>query len=271
MPKFTYAKQKIVDSLQRELDAIEKTWPMTANYERCDPYVTPYLQDGKYFELLIYHFESKAWFDLAPTDAILGQIAAGKMIQPNDIVFDIGSNAGGITVPLAAMCAEGGHVHAFDPYPWNAVATRHNAWLNGLTNVTAHAVGLSNKDFTINVSPNDARIFASSAEQNAQKLVIHDIRKYAHLNPVFMKIDIEGSEHDLFEDHDTSLIPSVKRFVLEFHPFWISPRGIDPKDSLRGIEKSGFDLRYHHIDMPKFDVETFNEHMHLFWGVRPAA
>jgi FkbM family methyltransferase len=270
MPRFTFAQQTIIDQLQRELDIIEKTWPMTSNYARLDPYIVPYIQDKKHFELIIYHFESCSWFDAAPTDFIITQTSTSKLVGPKDVVFDIGCNAGAVTVPLAAMCADGGHVHAFDPYPWNAVSTRCNARLNGLTNVTAHAVGLSNRDSTIAVNPNDARIFEKSSEANAQTLVIHDIRRYAHLAPSFLKIDIEGSEHDLFEDHDPQMLPSVKSFVLEFHPFWIAPRGIDPKISLRGIEKSGFDLHYYNLDMPKFDVDTYTDNLHLFWGRRPS-
>lgn len=268
MSRFSYRQQKVVDSLQRELDGIEKTWPMTANYARIEPYITPYIQDHKYYELILYHYESNAWFDNATTDPIITQTSASKLIAPGAVVFDIGSNAGAVTVPLAALCGETGHVHAFDPYPWNAAATRHNAWLNGLDNVTAHAVGLSNKDFDIAVNPNDARIFEASGNADAQKLVIHDIRRYGHLKPTFLKIDIEGSEHDLFEDEDPSIWSTVEAFVLEFHPFWIAPRGIDPKDSLRHIVKSGFELRYHHYDAHAFDVDAFHDNMHFFWGRR---
>ena len=268
MPRFTYRQQKIIDSLQSELDAIEKIWPMTANYARIDPFITPYMQAGKYYELIIYHFESNAWFDVAPSDMIINTILQQNQIKVGDIVFDIGSNAGAITVPMAHLCGAAGHVHAFDPYPWNATATKHNAELNGLSNVTAHAVGLSNRDFEISVSPNDARIFAASEAADAQKLKIHDIRRYMNLRPNFLKIDIEGSEHDLFEDKDPAIWSSVERFVLEFHPYWIQPRGIDPKSSLQHIINSGFDLHFHQPDQPRFKVEEFQDYMHLFWGKR---
>jgi len=268
MPRNSYGRQKIIDSLQRELDLIEKAWPMTANYQRIDPFITPYIQGGNYFELIIYHVESQSWFDAAHPDVILNQMSAANIIRPDEIAFDLGCNAGAVTVPMAAMCAQGGHVHAFDPYPWNAAATRHNAWLNNLDNVTAYAVGISNRDYEISVNPNDARVFEQDVSAGAQTLVIHDFRRYAHLGPTFLKLDIEGSEHDLFMDRDPGPFRSVEKFVLEFHPTWIRPRGIDPAGSLRNIEASGFDLHYHALSFPKFDIDTYQDHHVLLWGTR---
>jgi len=195
-------------------------------------------------------------------------IISNKVVGGDDVVFDLGSNSGAISVVLAALCRQGGHVHAFDPYPWNACATRYNCLLNGLDNVSAHAVGLSDRDYEIMVSPNDSRIFAESGADEAQKLLIHDFRRYSHLSPRFLKLDIEGSEHDLFLNKDKSVFSSVKCFVLEFHPFFIRPRGIDPKDSLRSIEESGFSLHYHNPAAPRFNVETHTDNLHLFWGLK---
>jgi FkbM family methyltransferase len=267
--RHTYRQQRLIDQFSRELDEIERLWPMTGSYARIEPYVVPYIQSQRYYELIIYHIESKAWFDLAHYDGIIGLLFQHEVIGENDVVFDLGSNAGAISIVLADMCKNGGTVHAFDPYPWNAAATRYNCILNGLDNVKAYPVGLSNRDYTIDVAANESRIFVEDTTGQAHQIVIHDFRRYSYLKPTFLKIDIEGSEHDLFQDHDKQPFESVKQFVLELHPFFIRPRGIDPKETLKAIQASGFTLHFHSPVNHNFDVETFNDdHHHLFWGSR---
>lgn len=230
MLKYPYGKQRIIDSLNYDLDEIEKHWPMTGSYERVDPYIIPFIRGREYFEFMVYHIESKLWFDNFQHDYIMDSMADKKLIVPGDVVFDLGSNSGAVSLIMAKLCGDEGSLHAFDPYPWNASATRHNARLNYLSNVTAHAVGVSNRSYQISVSPNDSRIYESSPETNAQVLEIEAINKFMHLRPTFLKIDIEGAEHDVFEGQTPDVFASVRSFVLEFHPFWIRPRGIDPKE-----------------------------------------
>ena len=254
MPRYNYRTQQILDALSKKLDVVEKTWPMTENYERLDPYVVPYMQCGRIFEFIIYHFESRDWFDCAVTDTILTYISRYNLISDNEVIFDIGCNAGAMTVPLAALCARGGMVHSFDPYPWNAVATSFNAQINGLTNVITYPVGLSNRDYTIRVGQNDTRAFVTNESETAHEITIHSYNRYRSLNPSFLKIDIEGSEHDLFSgaSSDPDRFKSVRLFALEFHPIWLRPRG--------------FDLFCHDPNGARFDVNTFHDGLDLFWG-----
>jgi FkbM family methyltransferase len=270
MLRYPYGKQKILDSLQRALDHVEKNWPMTGSYERVDPYIIPLIRGDAYFEFIVYHIESKLWFDNFQSDFIMSSLAKKSTIAPDDVIFDLGANSGVVSLLMAKLCAEGGHVHAFDPYPWNAIATEHNAKLNYLTNVTVYPVGVSNRNYEISVSPNDSRIYVGSEQPDAQVLKVVAIRNFMHLRPTFLKIDIEGSEHDIFDGQSAETYASVRAFVLEFHPFWLRPRGIDPKTSLRGIEASGFTLHYHSVDYPEYDVDQYSDNHHLFWGKRAA-
>ena len=270
MLKYPYGKKKIIDDLQRALDEVEKTWPMTGSYERVDPYIIPFIRGHEYYELIIYHIESKLWFDNDQTDYIINYMVDHALIKPGDVAFDLGSNAGAITLSMAKLAGESGHVHAFDPYPWNALATQHNARLNYLTNVTAHAVGVSNRNHTINVSPNDSRIYQSSEAAGHQVLDIRQIADYMHLKPKFLKIDIEGAEHDIFDGQSPEVFASVETFALELHPFWIRPRGLDPKDTLRNMEKAGFSLHYYALEYPEYVIENYDDDHHMFWGRRRA-
>jgi FkbM family methyltransferase len=269
MPKFTIGQSLIIDKLQRKLDEIEKTWPMTAGYQRIDPYIVPYLQAGDYYELIIYHAESKDWFDNTNFDPLVNMIVGRKMVAEGDVVFDLGCNAGAVTVVLAGLAGETGKVHAFDPYPWNAAATQFNCELNYFRNVVTYAVGLSNKAYRIKVRPDDSRTYA--AEDNmpdSQELVIDSINSHMQLAPTFMKIDIEGAEYDLFQDQTATTFGSVKQFALEFHPMWIRPRGLDPKNALYSIESAGFTLHYYSPESAPYQVSTYSDDHHLFWGRR---
>jgi FkbM family methyltransferase len=268
MPRYPFGKQRIIDDLQRDLDRVEETWPMTGSYERIDPYIIPFIRGHEYYELIIYHIESKLWFDNDQYDIIMNYMVEKALITPGDIAFDLGSNAGAVTLTMAKLAGESGHVHAFDPYPWNALATKYNARINHLGNVTAHAVGLSNKAYRINVSPNDSRVYQSSGESNSQSLDIRPINDYMHLKPSFMKIDIEGAEYDIFDGQAPEVFASVQNFALEFHPFWIRPRDLDPKDALRNMEAAGFKLHYHVLDSAPYPIEHYNDDHHLFWGKR---
>ena len=130
MSRFPYGKQCIVDQLQRDLDEIEKAWPMTGSYERIDPYVIPLLQGDAWFEFIVYHRESMLWFDKSYYDVVVAGTVASKLIRTGSVAFDLGCNSGSITLPMAMLAGPEGHVHAFDPYPWNAAATRASSHLN---------------------------------------------------------------------------------------------------------------------------------------------
>lgn len=271
MSRFPYGTQLVIDKLSRQLDEIEKTWPMTGSYERIDPYVVPLMQGNEWFELIVYHLESKLWFDQSWLDYGVMEMKRRNLIKPGSVAFDLGCNSGSITVPMAHFAGPTGHVHAFDPYPWNAASTQASAELNRLFNVTAHAVGLSNRTHTISVAPNDSRIYEASAAQSAQKLDIRHIGEYMHLKPSFIKIDIEGAEHELFDVPDPRTYASVEMAMMEFHPMWIVPRGLDCRDTLRNIKKQGFEIRYYSLDSQPYDVENYSQHHHLFWMTRPQA
>lgn len=271
MPRHPFGTQSVIDGLSRELDAIEKTWPMTGSYERVDPYIVPLVQANERFELIVYHIESKLWFDKSWTDYPQLEVLARGLIRPGSVAFDLGCNSGSITMSMGAQAGPTGHVHAFDPYPWNAAATRASARLNRLDNITVHAVGLSNRTHSIRVSPNDSRIYAPSDTVSAQTLDIRHIGEYMHLKPSFLKIDIEGAEHELFDVDNPRLYDCVQSAMLEFHPMWIVPRGLDCRETLRNIRKQGFQLHYYNPDSPPYDVENYSEHHHLFWLLRPQA
>ncbi|MGL5168960.1 MAG: FkbM family methyltransferase [Afipia sp.] len=236
---------QLLARFNRELDEIEKTVPMTGNFARVDPYIVKHDQFGHTFWMIIFHAETVSWYDNKNTDWSLMRLRDHSWLAEGDIIFDLGCNAGFNSTWYAIEAGPTGHVHAFDPYPWNTLSAQYNAELNGLKNVTTYTVGISDKEGTLPISITDARIFNGAPTQkfNASLKPITD---YASLNPTFMKIDIEGAEVELSRS-DFSRFPNLNKIYLELHEPFIRERNLDPRECLTSFCRFGFDV---HLEEP---------------------
>lgn len=235
--------QKIVDDFARELDQIEKQTPMLGSYARIDPEIVEHEQSGHRFRIVTFHQESRNWYPASLKEWSLVQLDAKSFVRPDDVVFDLGCNAGYLSVWFA-LRARRGHVHAFDPYPWNAAATRTQARLNGLSNVTVHAVGIGPKRKTIKVPVVSSMTFNVHPVGDLPQidLQVEPLSAFANARPTFAKIDIEGAEHELGQ----SIIQSaVQRGYVEMHPPMIAGAGGRPEFLLEQLLAAGFAVASH--------------------------
>lgn len=254
MKKLSHSKQRLLDEFSRELDKVERRAAMQGGYERVTPYIVDRREGGRSFEFICYHKESVGWFDREGADEGMTLMNRHAFVKPGDVVFDIGCNSGYMTVWYALMVGEQGRVLAFDPYPWNALATTYNARLNYLDNVRAHEVGLSDSSFELAL-PLDAARTIDGFSSNSVRAWVADIREYAYERPTFLKIDIEGGEYELSRA-DLRGLPHVDRIFLELHPFFIEDRGLDTRAVLRNYSRQGFALHYGHPLHAAVDVEA---------------
>jgi FkbM family methyltransferase len=224
----------VIDRLQRQLDEIEKTRPMTNNYARIDPFVVRRDDGGREFDFIIYHTESQLWYGGAAREDSLNHLA--ELLKPDDRIFDVGCNSGLYTVWMG-MAVPQGKVVSFDPFPWNAAATMANAELNGLSNVTVHGVGLGSKDRTIHVHANTASIYEREHGGIALNIVRPD-RYIAEVRPTFIKLDVEGAERELAKTN--FLGNSVRSAYVEMHPHLM---GNEPSSFLDYAHRRNFSIR----------------------------
>jgi FkbM family methyltransferase len=72
-----------------------------------------------------------------------------SLVRPGDCVLDVGANIGYFTVCMAVWVGPTGSVHAFEAAPRIHSRLQSNIDLNGLRNVTIHAVALSDHEGTV--------------------------------------------------------------------------------------------------------------------------
>lgn len=236
-------EQQIVDDFMRELDQIEKCAPMIGSYSRVNPEIIEHEQAGHCFRIVTFHMESRNWYPAGLKEWSLIQMDSTDFVRTNDVVFDLGCNAGYLTTWFALRAVRG-HVHAFDPYPWNAASTRTQAKLNGLSNITVHTVGVGPERKTLRVPVLASTTFNVLSADNVPQIdiEIEPLAAFFGARPTFAKIDIEGAEHELGH----AIIQSgVKRGYVEMHPPMIEAGGGRPAQFLEQLVAAEFGIAAH--------------------------
>ena len=128
-----------------------------------------------------------------------------SLIKDGDTVVEVGSNFGSITIPLA-KAVPNGHVHAFEPQIQVAELLRKNLFQNGLVNVAAHAVALSDEDGSMAMAmidwdkpllnSGDAELLEPNVDHDNHFRVrtqrLDDVKEFDSL--ALIKVDVEGHE-----------------------------------------------------------------------------
>lgn len=127
------------------------------------------------------------------------------LIQPGNVVFDIGANVGTLSLPMARLVGDHGSIHAFEPHPRMRQRLIENLALNNLRNVTVVGLALGSEvsetilygSITNNQGLSSLAMISGFAEE---PLPCHvdtvdnyvDSAKVTRLD--FMKIDTEGAD-----------------------------------------------------------------------------
>ena len=140
----------------------------------------------------------------------------GQLLQPGQVVLDVGANIGTHTVFFAKRVGPQGLVYAFEPQRLVFQNLCANIALNALTNVHALPVGLGEVPTTIKVpllSPTEAHNFGAYAidghalGEAVQLVRIDDLGlDRCHL----IKVDVEGME--------ARVLQGAAQTIAQFHP-----------------------------------------------------
>lgn len=138
-----------------------------------------------------------------------GEVALFRQIvQPGQVVLDVGANIGGHTIPLAQIIGPRGRLIAFEPQRIPYYSLCANVVLNNLLNVICHQAAVGDSAGSIRVPELDF-----NAEQNFGGLGLMDLPAFqgGQMVPVakiddlklnachLIKIDVEGMEKKVLE------------------------------------------------------------------------
>ena len=131
-----------------------------------------------------------------------------RLVRPDDVCFDVGSNVGYFSLQLASI-AKAGTVHAFDPIALNAALVQASAALNGMRNVevTCAALGSEPGSAQFSVSADSAysslRATGRKLEESTVEVPVLTLDGYVAEHAVprvnVMKIDVEGAEAEVLQ------------------------------------------------------------------------
>jgi FkbM family methyltransferase len=163
----------------------------------------------------------------------------GFEIKENDVVFDLGGQAGAFSV-YSANSAKHGQVYSFEPYKKNYELLKNNLSINNIKNVIAYNKAVSSKEGVkkLLISKNSSganSLFIKPVdferEITVNTIPLNSIIKRNNIKKInFMKIDIEGSEFDVLFNCPKQILNSIEKISMEVHD-------LDAKNNSRTLKK----------------------------------
>lgn len=147
---------------------------------------------------------------------------------PDDVVVvDIGAHVGCFALELVRRFPAA-TVHSYEPTPSTGAYTERNVAANDLSGqITVHKLAVASQDGTFTMAdngPGRAHNGVLYLGQEGSTTIEVQCRSFAEAMATagdrvdVIKLDAEGAEYDILLGTPPSLLSSVRRFVLEFHP-----------------------------------------------------
>lgn len=151
--------------------------------------------------------------------------------HPGSVVYDLGANAGYLTMIVADAVESKGKVFAFEPDPRNFNALEANIRLNKLSHVTAVPKAVSNDIGTITFAAYEyslvGHIIRPNTSEDATLLEVPTttldefVFGQGHPPPDFIKIDVEGSEELVLQGAERVLAEIRPTLIIETRSGWM--------------------------------------------------
>lgn len=181
------------------------------------------------------------------------------LLQPADIVFDVGASVGLYTVAAAAL-VDRGMVYAFEPDPETRMRLEENVLLNQFGNVQSVPWAVSDSEGTVTLYSDGAAGFAPSLVLQTRKgapsgqvsvstrsLDIALSRSELPI-PDILKIDIEGAESICLRGSERLLKGEFgkrpRSLLLELHPEVLPAFGSSPQQIREFMTRVGYELTW---------------------------
>ncbi len=182
------------------------------------------LVDGSRFD---YPIKSAIGYGLSMAAFETAEIAFMRgLLQPGDVVFDVGANAGLFTVIAARQVGANGRVYAFEPGQRELELLHHNVSINNLTNITIIPYAISDRNGTAQFAVASDGALSSLGKTNhpeqkiigwetVQTITLDSFAKDQGIARVdFLKIDVEGAERSVVRGAAAILADNPRLNVL---------------------------------------------------------
>ena len=161
-------------------------------------------------------------------------------IRPGDVVYDVGANVGFYTL-LASKLAGHGSVVSFEPLPRNLALLERHLRLNAVRNVRVLPIAVSSRSgtarFATSHNPAMGGLTATGEIEVTTASLDDLIAARAIARPSFMKIDVEGAEHDVLTGAAKLLAEDRPTILLSAHGYLQHDR------CLTLLRAAGYDVR----------------------------
>jgi FkbM family methyltransferase len=144
-------------------------------------------------------------------------------VKTNAVAYDVGANAGYLTLVLAKLVGPQGKVFAFEPDPKNFKALESNLERNAMAQVTAVAKAVSSESGTVTFASYEYSLVGHIAGENTPgDAKLHQVAAISlddfifvenQPQPSFIKIDVEGAEEQVLRGA-TRVLQEVRPVIL---------------------------------------------------------
>lgn len=182
---------------------------------------------------------------------------AAKLLQPSDVIFDVGANIGEFSV-FAAKRAPQGRLHAFEPMEKLSATVRGNLEANHFRNAHVHQVGFSTGSADIPIYRTTSRggdgainnglnsLYAGNGLDVAEIIKVVamdewcDQWKIAKLD--LIKMDVEGAEMSALRGGADTIRRFKPAMIVEINPVICERAGYTPRDLVDYISSLGYSI-----------------------------
>ncbi len=204
-----------------------------------------------YFNNSLRELNRAPFIDLFYNDEYNGKIT----IKEDDVVYDLGANVGVFTMwaqPFAKQIYSFEPTNYLIPYLYETFHTQH-------PRVTIFDKAITGKheikQFNMGRHSVANSLYSDLGNPNAVDVECINIEQFIKENnlqqPTLMKVDIEGSEYEMFDSLSDEFISSVRTWIVEFHYNYDNKA----EDIIHRLLDLGFN-----IEMKKGDVLKNHEH-----------
>src|ERR1700722_2434654 len=168
-----------------------------------------------------------------------------SVLKPGDVFIDVGANIGYFTMLAAKCVGASGKVYAIEASPSTYDLLIANLRLNGVKNVEAINMAVTDKECHVRIQSNDTRnigansvhIVASSAVDSVVGRPLQDIVAPNLGRARFIKIDVEGAEN--------LILPSILDYFVQLDSDTIIVSEIAKKNAhlIEFAKAKGFTIR----------------------------